>query len=353
MTLVGAILAAFVFAYTATSQTASATGVGEQRFAEAQRALSQMEQAIRLSERVLEASDALMILETRYFWDSDDDVELIRYTLVGDQLLRAVADGSAVYDSDEVVAENISFFSCHSLEISDEFDRVNYDTSDHAVMPPTGDMGTVDLDATTVAVFEVHDFATMDADLPAAYDADNQRLEIENNSAVAAKTVTVSPPTPAQGLQAITGFTPIEDNMEYRPIVFGSETLDVDNVAVVFEPDRTIRVKSVRSGTLMGQAVGTTTWEPLQSYSVKLELRYGRAYAWVDAGNGYEVIGDITGGNVDDKPVHLQAVGNGARGAWDSLRITYPYVQLELQVHLTDGPSLSLYGGATRRQRVQ
>ncbi len=351
MTITSSVMVSFVLIYPTTASQAANTDSHVNNSSIARRALAEIEQCIRLSHQIHSASADRFEVSTRYFVDLDSDVERILYTRSAGNLYRQVADNnSTVYGKTELILEDVSSFSCHSLEIWDDFKRTDYGSD--AVTAPVGDVKAVSLDASSKTKYKVSDFSAMDSDLKTHYDEDFERIRIANSGATN-QSVTVTPYMRKQGLRIAADFTPEAKAVNYHAIVYGDETAALDHVSVVFKADNTIEIQSVVGGaTYDNEVFSTRPWAPLNNYKVIMEFTGDSARAWVQEGKNLYEIGQVkTATTLDDKAVHLLSKDGTGLAAWNSVNIEYPYIEIQMVVNIGDTEILDLMGGATRRSK--
>ncbi len=321
---------------------AAATIADEQQSSAGESGMAEIEQAIRMSEVVLDAAEGTLELSTRYYLDLDDAEEKVRFRLSGGRIVKEI-DTGAGYVRERDLIENALEFRAHSLEIWDPMPREVYD-------PDWAPEATLLAGTINVAAKLIKDLTGGDSDWDDSYDPADQRIEVSVPGASSRKTITVTPPTPRSGLEASTQFTPIGAGKRYRALLYGNESDTSNQVAVVFENDQSIRLQSLQDGTLVGNAVAGFAWSVQESYNVKLGFVDGRAAATVDRGNGEELVGIVPAGTIDDAPLHFEVGTTGGEAAWDDLRVTYPYTEFKVVIDL-GGECRTLDGGAARRQR--
>ncbi|MEM7263738.1 MAG: hypothetical protein AAF488_17250, partial [Planctomycetota bacterium] len=72
----------------------AATDDSDYKRRQASLVLREIESGIRFADRVTKSGAGLLVMESRYAVDGDDDVETVMYELVGTDLLRTVVDGA-------------------------------------------------------------------------------------------------------------------------------------------------------------------------------------------------------------------------------------------------------------------
>lgn len=338
--IVFAIVGGLVLAQTYTMDRGETTREKEEQLADSMSMLSEIQQAVRMADEVLKADNGLLAIETRYFIDIDDDVEKVRYRLIGNTLYRAIADGVSAYGPDEVVLENVTSFQGKTVQIIDSFDRPDYDSL------PGGVMGIFGIDGSVKTTYKVKDLGAIDNDLVDSYDAERQRLSID--SPLTKKTVTVSPPLAKEGLETAITFTPQESSVQFNAIAWGDANVDMNSVSVIFDADQGIKLRRVEGGVVQEQALSAETWSENETYEVTLKMNGNNAYAWVESVNGTFTIGPISTGTLDNKSIHFSSNSAGGQGAWDDLDIGYTFVDVSMAVD-ANGATLTFDSGATRR----
>lgn len=342
--VIGTVFVAFVAVEQVTVVEGAKRSVADERWIQGSVVVDEMENAVRLAERVLKAGDGTLLVSTRYFWDLDDGVEEIYYYSSGSSIYRRVADEVATFGSPELIYEHAVSFCAHALEIADSFNAEDYG----ATAVKTAD-GASTVDTANKAEYKVNEMGGADQDVYTYYDESNQMLKLEPTT-LEPVTVTVTPDLRKKWLHAQTRFRPQVDHQEYRPLVYGSEVPDTTNVSVVFGADGSIRLRSVEGGVLTAEEVSTISWKSGAEYRVQLESekRYIMATLLNENGRQHK-IGAVSSGAIDNAKLHFQSVTHGAVGEWDDLLVDYPLVEIEFEVDLGDSQAI-IYGGATRRQ---
>lgn len=313
---------------------------------DAHRALAQIETAVRLSDRIVKAGVDRLVLETRYFIDTDDGVEEVRYIRSGNSLYRRVSDEGGALSEPLLILDDATAFQAHKLTIRENFDREDFDSTVAGVIP-VGD--TITADSSVQAEYDLRAMGDIDPDLLTAYSVEKERVEATGTSAVAPTTMTLTPPLKKRSLTATTDFTPQSVFKEYRPLVWGDAAPDTNNISVIFKSDGKIMLRTTQGGTLVDEATSGATWAMANAYKVRLEMMGDKARAFVSAnGEPPQKVGIIDNGTMTTGALHYQINGTG-NGAWDSLEVDYRFLNLTLTTTL-NGKSVQLWGGACSRQ---
>ncbi|MEM7168477.1 MAG: hypothetical protein AAF581_23745 [Planctomycetota bacterium] len=334
--LVIAILGAITATLTAAANTALArasdTQHKEERLHRAYHLLEQIKQAIRMAESVHQAGDNLLVISTRYYYDTDDALERVRFSLSGRTLLREISQNNgASYAAPEVLDNNVASFMAYSFRISDPFDPGEYDLALAGI--PTGDPSPVD--SKVQAEFLVKELGQVDQEFKDSYSGGQLQITTTNADP---KRVTVSPPLSKDGLQLRTQFTPLVANSSYRPLRFGLQSVQTSTM-VLFENTGKVVLRSKEADVLLAQQYGTADWIPGETYFVEVHFNGSNAWARVITNTGDTLLSQTvpTSNALDNAEVDLTAGTQNNPGSWDDLRVGYPRVTVEIGVDIGSG----------------
>ncbi|MEM7164855.1 MAG: prepilin-type N-terminal cleavage/methylation domain-containing protein [Planctomycetota bacterium] len=318
----------------------------QESLADAHRVMNEIETAIRLSDRVLKSGVNILLLETRYFIDDDAGIEQVRYVRSGNSLYRRISDEGGPLSEPELLLAVATSFQANKLRIRESFDREDFDVN---IAGPIATGNARTANGAVQAEYDLKELGDVDADLLAAYSTEKERLEATGASAITATTMTVSPPMKKASLTVTTDFTPQSLFKEYRPLVFGAEMPDTDNISVVFESNGDVVVRTTEGGTLVEQSTPNLSWTPANAYKVRLEMSASKARAFIsENGEVAQKVGIIDSGTMTTGSLHYQINGTGS-AAWDSLEIDNDFLTIKLTTTL-NGQSKDLWGGACSRQ---
>lgn len=331
LALVGGIVVTVSFVMSSLITQASETNAGEVASEAAFRVVEEMADAIRLAETVHEAGPNLLVVSTRYYYDTDDTLERVRFRLSGTSLTREISQNDGVsYDAPEVLEDDVTLFSSKSFRIEDSFSATDYEVGLDTV--PTGTPTLVS--ATDQASFLVRDLDSVDPDLVASYDA--ERLLVEPVG-FTGTTVTLSPSIPTEDLYTSVQFTPLGTGGGYSPLVFGSMST---NVSVFFGQFGNIRLVTTQSFIPTQLETSPTQWVAGQTYDVSMRFESDAAWAEVRDADGTVVISETMSvpPGMTDGTVSVAAYTIARPGSWDNLVVGYDQVTVELEV-VIDGES--------------
>lgn len=194
--------------------------------------------------------------------------------------------------------------------------------------------GTQRAVATDVQVaYKVKDLGDVDPQLVAHYDANDERIEMTGGSLFHPRSLAVSPALSKTNLQLEVTFVPLDDYGIYSSLVWGSTSSFYNRIIVLFDADHRIKLRTWDSNNLLGEA-RLSSWSKLNTYRIKIQSGEEVVTAWVSTnGSGYQLIGEVPQVSFENQPVYFQNYSGSRVGAWDDLKISYPYVKLELSVN--------------------
>ncbi|MCA8961738.1 MAG: type II secretion system protein [Planctomycetes bacterium] len=305
--------------------------------------LREIEQAIRLADEIEAAAPSLLTLKTRFLWDLDTDWEKVRYTLRDGGLYREIADdNSSVYSAPVLVLDSAVGFDVRSMELAETFSSADYLDLTGVPLSPTPDF---------VGYLSSYDSLTelssIDSVLSSGVDTALERLSL--TSTLVPVTASLTPELESQGLWIRTEFTPLVGGAVYYPLIFGSSDPSTNAIAIRFDSDGSIDVECFQGSILRGATSFAETWVTDQVYHLEMTILHGVATARVICDGTLSQAAPIADGVPSSGVVRFRVDSLLASGAWDDLRVSYPFVEVELSFE-AGGVQRTLFGGATRRQ---
>lgn len=302
--------------------------------------IREMENAIRMSEEIQKSGSDILQVETRYFIDSDDELETVRYWRDGTTLKKSTASGTGPFGDIETLLSDVTAFDSFSLEIADEFVAAEYDT-----VLVEGD--TRSIDTSVQATYTVAELGDVDPDLAVSYDAALEALEVD--ATAGHRFLTVTPPLPGDNLSLRVTFTPLEEQ-EYF-ITYGDLSADetrAHSIRLRFTPGQ-VNLEYWDSNVRLEEIVNPYAWAVGEDYTLGFMVIDDTVRFWINDGSATLGLGSIQRRLINQKPVHLE-VRVGGRARFDNLNVKYPLVDLSITMTPIGSSPIVRVGGATTRQ---
>ena len=323
-------------AYTFLDSGAAHADRGETRQSAAA-VVREIEQAIRASETIVAAGADYIEIETRFFFDTDEEIETVAYRLQAGALQRELSNGGT--RTTETLLESVDSFTTYYFSLEDDFDTDDFVALAAKTRGPPSTVNTA-----LQADYALMELSALSASFVASYN--DVTASIAVGDATSGDSVALSPPLVPEGLTATVDFTVSDGTATYHALEFGDEALNTNGVVIEFSGG-SIGLRVFEGSAETGRVSNAATYVAGETIPVRLDFVNDYVYASYHDGNEWRAIGSATAPALSTGRVWVRS--RHREGEWDALRVWYSLVDIVLTVEDDRGEILKLFGGARPR----